>query len=86
MLREWFDAAGEFNAARLVWLSDWSLWLLALVALVLIVALVNLATLFRIRALARGDELAVRQALGAGRGRRRGEPDAQAILAGQIRS
>ena len=37
------------------------------VALVLLVALVNLATLFRIRALARGPELRVRAALGAGR-------------------
>jgi putative ABC transport system permease protein len=37
------------------------------VALVLLVALVNLATLFRIRALARGQELRVRAALGAGR-------------------
>lgn len=39
------------------------------VLLVLVVALVNLATLFRIRAFARGPELAVRAALGAGRWR-----------------
>lgn len=43
------------------------IWTLAgTVALVLLVALVNLATLFRIRALTRGDELSVRMALGAG--------------------
>jgi putative ABC transport system permease protein len=44
-----------------------ALWTLtATVSLVMLVALVNLATLFRIRALARGSELAVRTALGAG--------------------
>ena len=43
------------------------LTLTATVALVLLVTLVNLATLFRIRALARGGEIAVRAALGAGR-------------------
>lgn len=43
------------------------IWTLAAtVSLVLLVALVNLATLFRIRALARHDELGVRMALGAG--------------------
>lgn len=43
------------------------IWTLAAtVALVLLVALVNLATLFRIRALARGNEFGVRLALGAG--------------------
>jgi predicted permease len=41
----------------------------AAVLLVLIVALVNLTTLFRIRTLGRTRELAVRRALGAGRGR-----------------
>lgn len=41
----------------------------AAVALILLVALANLSTLFRIRTLARGDELAVRMALGAGAGR-----------------
>ncbi len=41
--------------------------LLLTVTLVLFVALVNLATLFRIRALARSDELTVRRALGSGR-------------------
>jgi len=46
------------------------LWTLAVtVALVLLVALVNLAMLFEARTLARADELGVRQALGAGRGR-----------------
>ena len=41
--------------------------LTATVALVLLVALVNLATLFRIRACTRAEELGVRAALGAGR-------------------
>lgn len=46
------------------------IWTLAAtVTLVLLVALVNLATLFRIRTLARGDELRVRVALGARGGR-----------------
>jgi predicted permease len=46
------------------------IWALAAtVLLVLVVALVNLATLFRIRAMARGVELGVRVALGAGWGR-----------------
>lgn len=39
MLRSWFDAAGEFNAARWVLLSSWSGWLLALVALVALAVL-----------------------------------------------
>ncbi len=39
------------------------------VGLVLLIALVNLATLFRIRTLGRDDELGVRLALGASRGR-----------------
>ncbi|MCA9539059.1 MAG: VWA domain-containing protein, partial [Myxococcales bacterium] len=34
MLRDWFDAAGEFNAARWVLLSSWPTWALVLVALV----------------------------------------------------
>lgn len=34
MLRDWFDAAGEFNAARWVLLSSWSIWLVLLVLLV----------------------------------------------------
>ncbi|MCB9526939.1 MAG: hypothetical protein H6701_00825 [Myxococcales bacterium] len=42
MLRELFDAAGEFNAARLVLLSSWPGWLIALVALA-VVAVVALA-------------------------------------------
>ncbi len=43
------------------------IWALAAtVSLVLLVALVNLATLFRIRTLARTDELSVRVAMGAG--------------------
>ena len=33
MLRELFDAAGEFNAARVVLLSSWPGWLIVLVAL-----------------------------------------------------
>lgn len=41
----------------------------AAVLLVLLIALVNLTTLFRIRTLGRARELAVRRALGAGRGR-----------------
>ncbi len=42
MLRDWFDAAGEFNAARWVLLSSWSGWLLAIV-LVVAVAVLTLA-------------------------------------------
>lgn len=46
------------------------LWTLAAtVGLVLLLALVNLGTLFRIRTVARADELALRRALGSGRGR-----------------
>lgn len=46
------------------------LWsLVAAMALVLLVALVNLVTLFRIRAVARTDELRLRRALGSGAGR-----------------
>ncbi len=41
MLRDLFDGAGEFNAARLVLLSAWSPWLIALVA-VMSVAVVYL--------------------------------------------
>lgn len=45
------------------------IWILvAIVGLVLLIALVNLATLFRMRTLARADELGIRIALGAGRG------------------
>ncbi|MFN3200979.1 MAG: glutamine amidotransferase [Bradymonadia bacterium] len=32
MWRELFDPEGEFNAARFVWLSDWSPWLLVAIA------------------------------------------------------
>lgn len=39
MLRDWFDAAGEFNAARWVLLSSWSGWLLALVLLLALAVL-----------------------------------------------
>lgn len=42
MLREVFDAAGEFNAARVVLLSSWPGWLIVLVALA-VVAVVVLA-------------------------------------------
>lgn len=46
------------------------LWsLVAAMVVVLLVALVNLVTLFRIRAVARADELRLRRALGSGAGR-----------------
>ncbi len=36
MLQEWFDKAGEFNAAHLVLLSDWSMLTWALIGVVTI--------------------------------------------------
>jgi putative ABC transport system permease protein len=61
------------------------LWtLLAGVALVLVIALANAANLFLVRAEVRRGELAVRAALGAGRGRRAAEGLAESVVVGLV--
>lgn len=64
MWRSLFDAAGEFNTARLVLLSSWSPWLVALVA-VIAVAVVALAW-HNVRSLAAGRRRLLVALRGAG--------------------
>ncbi len=67
--RGWAMLAEPLHEASVMAVRPVLVSVAAAVTLVLLIALVNLATLFRIRAMSRSDELAVRLALGGGRGR-----------------
>lgn len=67
--RNWTMLAEPLHEASVMAVRPVLVSVAAAVTLVLLIALVNLATLFRIRAMSRTEELGVRLALGGGRGR-----------------